>query len=137
MANLCFNISKRNRLILRSVLEEITSHVTSSSFSHVQQTPCILRRQYIDGERNAMQCNVIERIFILFYLYIFFIWLVLTSFIILHQQTGKSSYVQNIPTPKYEILHGFLYVSLPSLVAYVLSMGLPIIILQEVNYDNE
>ena len=93
MANLCFNISKGNRLILHSVLEEITSHVTSSSFLHVQQTPCNLRRQYIDGERNAMQCNVIERIFILFYLYFFLFGLyILPSLFYINKQENHLMY---------------------------------------------
>ena len=68
---------------------------------------------------------------------IFFNEHVLTYFILLHQQTGKSSYIQNIPIPKYEILHGFLYVSFPSLLAYVLALSLPITNLKDVDYDNE
>lgn len=43
---------------------------------------------------------------------------------------GKSSYINNIPLPKFEMIEGFLYASIPSVLAYVLGMGLPILDLQ-------
>jgi hypothetical protein len=51
LANLCFNISKSNRVLLRSVLDEITKH---ASFSSVPiQINSNLRKQYIDGKENV------------------------------------------------------------------------------------
>ena len=49
LANLCFNISKGNRVLLRSVLDEISNNKSCSSVALVQNS-CNLRKQYIDGK---------------------------------------------------------------------------------------
>ena len=50
LANLYFNITKSNRILLRSVLDEITRHYSTTQIPI--QIDSNLQKQYIDGKLN-------------------------------------------------------------------------------------
>ena len=104
--------------MLRTVLEDVLDPRCYSILP--LRIPKSLRNQYVDGKFFLYKHNWVK----LFHL---------TNHCSVRppNSPGKSSYINNIPLPKFEMIEGFLYASIPSVLAYhVLGMGLPILDLQ-------
>jgi hypothetical protein len=111
IAKLCFNITRSSRVLLATVFEQLCSKIKNSLLSNsssindsVGVSNAFVLRTAIPTSVSTIRSQFLE---------------------------GRYAYIPNIPIPDSEMIGQYIYVSLKSVVAYIMAIGIPIVSLQK------